>query len=80
MAGRRIWVHLDHERIQPVGFLPVAHVLESSGGDFTIHSLYGPREPVPTPHDADNIMLLRVGKWLAQHGWERPIDVYTRRD
>ncbi len=80
MASRRIWVHLDHERIEPTGFLPMAHVLEVAGGDLTVHSLYGPREPVPTPHDADNIMLPRVGKWLLAHGWEKPIDVYTRRE
>ncbi len=80
MASRRIWVHLDRERITPTGFLPVAHVLETTGGDFAVYSLYGPREPVPTPHDADSIMLPRVGKWLLAHGWDKPVDVYTRRE
>ncbi len=80
MIGRRIWVHLDHERTKPLGYLPMAQVFEATGTDFTVYHLYGSREPVPTPHDADNIMLPRVGKWLIAHGWEKPVDIYTPRE
>ncbi len=80
MIDRRIWVHLDHERTRPLGFLPMAHVFEATGSNLTVYPLYGPREPVPTSHDADNIMLPRVGKWLIEHGWEQPVDIYSPRE